>query len=133
MRLGLLPSDSQMISELVLYNETLENFDLSMNELSKVRKIFMELVRNRLSNLMELDLSSNQIDIDEFIALLKIIEVESSFGHLHFKLRFLNLVNNPMKDFDFKVQRKLKEYYERSQQKLFIIANDYQTIPDTKF
>lgn len=76
---------------------------MSNNDLFKVNQIFINIVRNRSSNLLELNLSDNKIEIDEFINIMKTIERESSFGNLHFKLRVLNLMQNPMKDFDFKV------------------------------
>lgn len=51
------------------------------------------LVRNRMSNLLEFDLSYNQIDIDEFVGMMakNNMSKESAFGNLHFKLRLLNL------------------------------------------
>ena len=91
------------MKEFLLYNETLELLDLSKNEISKISKPFLDLVRNRSSNLLSISLEENKIEIDEFLEMIKIIETESPFGKLHFKLRILNLVSNPMKDFDMKI------------------------------
>jgi hypothetical protein len=67
------------------------------------------VVRNRNSNLLELDLSHNLIEIDEFTLMMSKLNMakESAFGNLHFKLRILNLNENPMKDMEYKVKQKL--------------------------
>ena len=97
----------------MLYNERLESLDLSNNELFKINQIFVNLIRNRSSNLLQINLSDNKIEYEEFSMMMKTVEKESSFGNLHFKLRVLNLMGNPMRDFDFKVQKLLRTYYER--------------------
>ena len=81
----------------------MEYIDLGSNLLSKVHKIFENLVRNRSSNLLHINMSNNQIEVEDFIMMMKNIEKESSFGNLHFKLRVMNLTYNPLKDFDYKV------------------------------
>jgi hypothetical protein len=69
--------------------------------------------------------------MEEFIAMMAKtnLERESSFGNLHFKLRLLNLNFNPLKDFDFKINKILKSYYESRFQKLFICTSNYQKLP----
>ena len=63
------------------------------------------LVRNRNSNVLEMDLSNNMIDIEEFTGMMSKLNMakESAFGNLHFKLRILNLIENPMKDMEYKI------------------------------
>ncbi|CDW87576.1 UNKNOWN [Stylonychia lemnae] len=129
MNLGEQVYDYENLSTLLLYNEYLEVLDLSKNKLSNVFKMFTNLVRNRCSNILSINLSDNLIEIEDFTRLMGVLDKESSFGHLHFKLRLLNLHQNPMKDFDFKVQKLLSSYYQSKHQKLMILASNYQIIP----
>ena len=71
---------------------------------------------------MHLDLSYNHIEIEEFAAMLKVLSGESHFGNLHFKLRLLNLMGNPMKAFDYKIEKMLDQFYTVKPQKLLIMA-----------
>jgi Leucine-rich repeat (LRR) protein len=117
-----------MISNVMLYNESLQSLSLAHNSLTKMSPIMQQLIRNRCSNLLELDLSHNSIEVEEFTTLMTKmnIERESHFGNLHFKLRVLNLSNNPMRDFQFKVDKLMKEYYKPDKgkyPKLMILAN----------
>lgn len=64
--------------------------------------------------------------------MIKILESESTIGNLHFKLRILNLLNNPMKDFDLKLTKRLENFYQNKYQKVLIIANNYQCINNSK-
>jgi len=85
--------DLENLCNVLLYNETLVSLSLSHNSISKLTPLMTNLVRNRMSNLLELDLSYNQIDIDEFVGMMdkNNMSKESAFGNLHFKLRILNL------------------------------------------
>jgi len=85
--------DLENLCTVLLYNETLVSLSLSHNSISKLTPLMTNLVRNRMSNLLELDLSYNQIDIDEFVGMMakNNMSKESAFGNLHFKLRILNL------------------------------------------
>ena len=71
--------------------------------------MILNLIRNKCSNLLELNFSDNLFEYEEFSsALTKVgLEKESQFGNLHFKLRILNLRDNPMKDFYQKVNKLL--------------------------
>ena len=100
--------DHEMVSTLLLYNECLESLDLSFNKLSKLGRVMPSLVRNRCSNLMRLDLSQNEAEIEDFVAMMKSLQPESAFGSLHFKLRLLLLNSNPMMAFDFKIRKILE-------------------------
>ncbi len=73
------------------------------------------IVRNKCSNLLQVNLSHNQIESEEFSRMMSQLnmEKESAFGNLHFKLRILNLNDNPMKDFDKKVNKILTDYYTK--------------------
>ena len=84
------------------------------------------LVRNMCSNILELDLTHNLIEYEEFAGMFTKcnIDSDSCFGNLHFKLRILNLFNNPMKDFAFKINKKLKEYHSSNFQKLLICTSN---------
>ncbi len=70
-------------------------------------------MRNRFSNILELNLSHNLIEAEEFSRMLTQLnmEKESAFGNLHFKLRILNLTENPMKEFDTKIDKILSTFY----------------------
>lgn len=112
MELGNGKDDHEMIATLLLYNESLESLDISHNQISKVRRMFANLLRNRMSNILSIDLSNNAMEIEDFTTLMKVIGEESSFGNLHFKLRLLMIHSNPMRDFDFKIKKYLDEYYK---------------------
>lgn len=105
--------DTDNLCNVLLYNETLISLSLSHNSISRLTPLMTNLVRNRMSNLMEFDLSFNQIDIDEFVGMMakNNMSKESAFGNLHFKLRLLNLKENPLQQMEYKVDQKLKEYY----------------------
>jgi Leucine-rich repeat (LRR) protein len=93
MGLGESSYDIENLCNVLLYNETLVTLSVSHNSISKLTPLMTNIVRNRMSNLLEFDLSYNQIDIEEFIGMLakNNMSKESAFGNLHFKLRMLNL------------------------------------------
>lgn len=66
-----------MLSEFFLFNEYIENVDLSHNNIMKVGKSIKNLVRNRSSNIHTLIMDFNEIPIEEFIGMMKEIEMES--------------------------------------------------------
>ena len=101
--------DIDNLCNVLLYNETLVSLSVSNNSLTKLVPLMTNLVRNRMSNLLEFDLSHNQIDIDEFVGMItkNNMHRESAFGNLHFKLRILNLKENPLQDMEYKVNQKL--------------------------
>jgi len=86
-----------------------------------------QLIRNRCSNLLELNLSRNQIEAEELANMIKKLglERESAFGNLHFKLRVLNLAHNPASQMEGKVARVLEGFYGERAQKLFICTDRY--------
>jgi hypothetical protein len=93
MGLGESSYDTDNLCNVLLYNETLVSLSVSHNSISKLTPLMTNLVRNRMSNLLEFDLSHNLIDIDEFVGMMakNNMSKESAFGNLHFKLRILNL------------------------------------------
>jgi len=93
MGLGESSYDLENLCTVLIYNETLVSLSLSHNSISKLTPLMTNLVRNRMSNLLEFDLSYNHIDIDEFVMMMakNNMSKESAFGNLHFKLRILNL------------------------------------------
>lgn len=48
--------------------------------------------------MLSFNLSYNQIEIEEFVTTMTKfnLEKESAFGNLHFKMRVLNLIGNPL-------------------------------------
>ena len=91
MKLGTNHKYYEDLSTLLLFNEYLEVLDLSKNKIKKIHKMFADLVRNRCSNILSFNLSDNDIEIEDFTMFMKVIERESSYGNLHFKLRLLNM------------------------------------------
>lgn len=83
---------------------------MSNNQISKLQLLMTNLVRNKCSNILEINLSKNAIEAEEFSRMMSQLnmEKEAAFGNIHFKLRILNLSENPMKDFDSKVNKILK-------------------------
>ena len=76
-----------------------------------MQKAFKNLVRNRSSKILNLHLDYNEIGIEEFVGMMKEIESESQFGNLHFKLRILSMIGNPMSDLQYKIVKKIEEFY----------------------
>lgn len=71
-------------------------------------------------------MANNSVEIEDFTNMMTRynIEKETAFGNLHFKLRVLNLSNNPMKDFQFKVDKYLDSFYDAKRYpKLMILAD----------
>lgn len=77
MQFGKSLKDQNMLSEFFLFNEYIENVDLSHNNIMKVGKSIKNLVRNRSSNIHTLIMDFNEIPIEEFIGMMKEIEMES--------------------------------------------------------
>lgn len=119
--------DTELLSAILLYNETLQSLDLSSNRISKLTPLMQQLIRNRCSNLLELNLARNEIEAEEMASMLKklSLERESAFGNLHFKLRLLNLAHNPATQMEAKVARLLEAFYGERHQKLFICVDRY--------
>ena len=92
------------------------------------------LVRNRCSNILELNLSHNLIEAEEFSRMMTQLnmERESSFGNLHFKLRILQLAENPMKQFETKIDKILTAYYLKRHQKLLIVSSKYKKYSESE-
>ncbi len=77
LELGEHTNDHELVSIILLYNETLEHLDLSRNNLYKSTKIFQNLTRNRNSNILHLNLSHNKFEIEEFSIIIKLLEKDS--------------------------------------------------------
>ena len=119
-------ADYELLSSLLLFNETLQSLSLRHNSISRLTPLLTAIVRNRCSNLLELSLANNAIEAEELVLAFQKtnLERESCFGNLHFKLRILNLCGNPMEDLHFKVKKLLAQFYSGRSQKLLICTNN---------
>jgi Leucine-rich repeat (LRR) protein len=57
--------DIEMIGTILLYNESLQSLDLSHNSISRIAPLMQQLIRNKCSNLLELNLAYNAIEAEE--------------------------------------------------------------------
>ena len=111
----------EVLSNFILYNETLIKLNLTGNKLIKIKPLMQNLVRNCASNIQKLVLSKNDYEIYDFNVMLETMEKESLFGQRqNFKLRFIGISNCPnLYPFEFKMKKKLDEFYKQ-RRKVFV-------------
>lgn len=116
-----------MLESLVVYNEVIEELDLSNNQLSSLSGFYRSLSRNWLSQLSILNLSGNQLthaDLKDFLDIFE--QGTRAFDRLLMVLRVLNIEKNPLNKLNPAVQKEsvqelLENFYKKYRKTLILI------------
>ena len=115
------------LESLAVYNENLEQLDVSNNKLYSLGNFFKSLSRNWLSKLSTLNLANNQLTHADLKDFLDIFEMGTrAFERLLMVLRVLNVEGNPFTKLNPKLQLEtveelLEKFYSVPRKTLILI------------